>query len=106
MRLKSFKSFVNENWDLLSQFKGNHHGSKMDKNRYLNSLGLDESGIETIQIIINLLKEDESWFNSKFPNGASYVDVIKYVEDKVGNLPNFIISSRGKNPIYIVNSLK
>ena len=106
MKLKSFESFVNENWDLVSQFKGDHHGSKMEQNKYLLSLGLDERGIETLQILINLLKEDESWFNMKFPDGASYADVIRYVKDKVGDLSNFINSLGSKNPISIVNSLK
>jgi len=48
-KIKNFTLFINENYDLVSQFKGDHHGSPMPKNKYLTSLGLDEYGIETLQ---------------------------------------------------------
>jgi hypothetical protein len=55
-KVKNFKQFVNENYDLVSQFKGDHHGNPMEKNKYLNALGLDEDGIKTIEIWINTMK--------------------------------------------------
>jgi hypothetical protein len=97
---------INENYDLVSQFKGNHHGNPMEKNKYLNSLGLDEAGIETIQIWINLMKSDEDWFNRTYPNGADYVDLISDISKKVGDLPSFVSNNKSVNPIKVVNFLK
>jgi len=93
---------LNENntggYDLVSQFKLN--------NKYLKSLGLDEDGIETLQIWINLMKSDKNWFNKTFPQGSSYVDLISNISDKVKDLPSFIKKNKSINPVKIVNSLK
>ena len=69
-KVKNFKQFVNENYDLVSQFKGDHHGNPTGKNEYLNSLGLDEDGIKTLEIWINIMKNDENWIKQTYPNGA------------------------------------
>jgi hypothetical protein len=90
-KVKNFKQFVNENYDLVSQFKGDHHGNPMEKNKYLNSLGLDEEGIKTLEIWINTMKSDETWFNKTYPNGSSYADLISYISKKVKDLPSFIM---------------
>jgi len=105
-KVKNFNQFVNENYDLVSQFKGDHHGNPMEKNKYLNSLGLDEDGIETIQIWINLMKSDEYWFNKTYPNGSSSVDLISYISEKVKDLPLFVMKNKSVNPIKVVNFLK
>jgi len=97
---------LNENYDLVSQFKGDHHGNPMEKNKYLNSLGLDEYGIETLQTWINLMKNDKDWYNRTFPNRASYVDLISYISKKVKNLPSFVTKYKSVNPIKVVNLLK
>jgi hypothetical protein len=96
----------NENYDLVSQFKGDHHGNPMEKNKYLNSLGLDEDGIKTLEIWINTMKSDEHWFNQTYPNGSSYVDLISYISKKVKDLPSFVSKYKSVNPIKITNFLK
>jgi hypothetical protein len=105
-KVKNFKQFVNENYDLVSQFKGDHHGNPMEKNKYLNALGLDEDGIKTIEIWINTMKSDEYWFNQTYPNGASYVDLISDISKKVKDLPSFVTKNKSVNPIKVVNFLK
>lgn len=30
-KVKNFNQFINENYDLVSQFKGDHHGNPMEK---------------------------------------------------------------------------
>lgn len=111
----SNKQFVNENYDLVSQFKGDHHGNPMGKNKYLNSLGLDEDGIQTIEIWINTMLRDEYWFNQTYPNGASYVDLISDISKKIKDLPyhlrernlrTFVTKNKSVNPIKVVNFLK
>jgi hypothetical protein len=97
---------LNEDYDLVSQFKGDHHGSRIEKNKYLNSLGLDEDGIKTLEIWINTMKNDKNWFNQKYPNGGSYVDLISYISKKVKDLPSFVMKNKSVNPIKVVNSLK
>ena len=98
--------FLNENYDLVSQFKGDHHGNPMEKNKYLNSLGLDEDGIKTIETWINLMRSDEYWHNKKYPNGSSYVDLISDISKKINDLPSFVMKYKSVNPIKVVNFLK
>ena len=105
-KVKNFKQFITENYDLVSQFKGDHNGSRMEKNKYLNSLGLDEDGIKTIEVWINTMKSDENWSNQTFPNGSSYVDLISYISKKVKDLPSFVMKNKSVNPIKVVNFLK
>jgi len=105
-KIKNFKQFIIEHYDLVSQFKGDHHGNPMDKNEYLNSLGLDEDGIKTIEMWINTMKSDENWYNQNYPNGASYVDLISDISKKVKNLPSFVMKYKSVNPIKVVNFLK
>lgn len=105
--MKHLKRF-NENfgYDLVSQFKGDHHGNPMQKNEYLNSLGLDEFGIKTLEGWINTLKSDEHWMSQTFPNGASYVDLISKISKTVKDLPSFVMKYSSVNPIKVVNYLK
>jgi hypothetical protein len=105
-KIKNFGQFITENYDLVSQFKGDHYGNPMEKNKYLNSLGLDEDGIKTIEVWINTMKSDENWLNQTFPNGISYVDLISYISKKVKDLPSFVMKNKSVNPIKVVNFLK
>ena len=105
-RMQKLAGIINENYDLVSQFKGDHHGNPMEKDKYLNSLGLDEDGIKTLETWINTMRSDESWFNKTYPNGANYIDLIKYISEKVNNLPLFIMRNKSFNPIKVVNALK
>jgi hypothetical protein len=99
-RVRNYKKSVNESYDLVSQFKGNHHGNPMPKNKYLNSLGLD-------QIWINLMQDDKSWFSKTYPKGsADYVDLISYISEKVKDLKSFVKKYKSVNPIKVVNFLK
>jgi flagellar motor protein MotB len=102
----TLRKFLNENYDLVSQFKGDHHGNPMEKNKYLNALGLDEDGIKTIEVWINTMRSDEYWFTQKYPNGASYVDLISDISKKINDLPSFVMKYKSVNPIKVVNFLK
>jgi hypothetical protein len=105
-KVKNFKQFVNENYDLVSQFKGNHHGNPMPKNKFLNSLGLDEDGITTLQTWVNLMIADKTWLNRTYPNGFNDTALISDISKKVKDLPSFIMKYRSVNPIKVVNFLK
>lgn len=102
----SFNDFVNENYDLVSQFKGNHNGNEMEKNEFLNSLGLDEDGIKTLETWINLLRADTNWIKAKFADGVNFRKLINYVSNEVGNLPEFIQKFKDENPVTVANKLK
>lgn len=102
----SFNDFVNENYDLVSQFKGNHNGNEMEKNEFLNSLGLDEDGIKTLETWINLLRADQNWINAKFTDGVNFKNLIKYVSNEVGDLAAYIEKNKDENPQTVANRLK
>ena len=102
----SFNDFVNENYDLVSQFKGEHDGNSMERNEFLNSLGLEEEGIKTLETWINLLRADTNWINAKFPDGVNSKKLIKYISNEVGDLFTFIEKYRDVNPMTIANKLK
>lgn len=101
------KKIINEeNYDFVSQYKGIHQGKSIEKNKFLTSLGLDESGIETLQTYVNSMLDDKNWVNKKYPNGYRYGDVIHDISDLVKSLPEFIKNVSNKNPISVVNMLK
>lgn len=102
----SFNDFVNENYDLVSQFKGNHNGNEMEKNEFLNSLGLEEEEIKVLETWINLLRADQNWINAKFTDGVNFKNLIKYVSNEVGDLAAFIEKNKDENPQSVANRLK
>jgi len=89
---------LNEDYDLVSQF--------MEKNEFLNSLGLDENGIKTLEGWINLLRVDDNWCNDNFPMGTNFSKLISYISKKVKDLPSFIMKYKDVNPMKVVNFLK
>ena len=93
-------------YNLVSQFKGIHDGNPMPKNKYLNSLGLDEDDIKTIQVWINIMISDGYWFNETYPNGASSTVLISDISKKVKDLPSFVTKNKSVNPIKVINFLK
>ena len=99
---------INENgrYDLVSQFNGNHHGSPMAKNSFLNNLGLDESGIKTLNVLLNLISGDEHWMSLVYPNGASSVDVIVDITNFFDNNQAAMDLIAQKNPVQYANKLK
>ena len=97
---------IEESYDFVSQFKGDHHGNPMPKNQYLNSLGLDGNGIKILEILFNLMRNDNNWYNQAYPTTVSYVDVIQDIIKVVKNLPNFIAKYESINPIKVGNYLK
>jgi hypothetical protein len=97
---------VNEAYDLVSQFTGDHHGSSMEKNEYLTSLGLDINGIKTLETWINLMIEDRNWRSQKYPQGGSFVEIIRDITKIVGNLKEFIKKYQSVNPIKVTNIIK
>lgn len=107
--LKNFDGILKENghYDLVSQFKGDHHGNPLPgKNKFLTSLGLDEEGIETLQVWLNLMTSDENWVEKTYPNGCSYEDVISDISRLVKDLPRFIDYNKSINPVTIAYNLK
>jgi hypothetical protein len=52
------------------------------------------------------MKVDQNWFNTNYPNNASYVDLISYISKKVKDLPSFVMKYKSVNPIKVVNFLK
>lgn len=105
-KLAGIKQPISENYDLVSQFKGDHHGNPMEPNKYLTSLGLDENGIETLQTWLNLMKSDETWFNKKYPKGAIMADLIQDIIKQVKDLPSFVAKNKSLNPIKVANWFK
>ena len=107
--LKNSGGILKENghYDLVSQFKGDHHGNPLPgKNKFLTSLGLDEEGIETLQTWLNLMTSDENWIEKTYPNGCSYKDVISDISRLVKDLPKFIDYNKSINPVIIAYNLK
>lgn len=99
---------LNENgrYDLVSQYKGNHHGNPMPKNEFLNSLGLNEMGIETLQTLVNLITSDSEWCSRIYPSGYDInniiVDITNFFDDNQSAMD--LISK--KNPVEYTNKLK
>lgn len=101
---------LNENgrYDLVSQYNGNHHGNPMPKNEFLNSLGLNETGIETLQILVNLITTDSEWCSRIYPQGINsgatnlIVDITNFFDNNQGAMD--LISK--KNPVEYANKLK
>jgi hypothetical protein len=94
------------NYDLLSQYKGDHHGNPMPKNQFLNSLALDERGISILQDLVNLISSDEHWMANVYPNGASYVDLINDIKNVYNITQTTMDLVARENPIKYANNLK
>ena len=106
-RKNSIKKQLNEiDFDLVSQHKGVHDGNPMQKNEYLNLLGLDKNDIETLQVFVNLLANDNNWTSELYPNGYNDTIIIEDIIKVVGNLKTFIENNKSINPIKISNYLK
>ncbi len=109
INLKHSDTILKENghYDLVSQFKGVHHGNPLPfKNKFLTSLGLDEEGIETLETWLNLMTSDENWVEKTYPNGCSYEDIITDIQHLVKDLPKFVEYNKSSNPVKVANNLK
>jgi hypothetical protein len=95
-----------ENYDLISQFKGDHHGNPMEKNKYLNALGLDENSIGVLETIINLMDGDRQWKTEIYPNGSDYVAIISDISKVTNDLKGFIEKYQSTPPVKVANFLK
>lgn len=94
-------------YDLVGQYKGVHNGNPMDKNEFLNNLGLNENGIKTLEILVNLITSDQTWLNEVYPNGYEIstiiIDILNHFDDNQAAMD--YINSSG-NPVKYTNSLK
>ena len=94
-------------YDLIGQYKGVHDGNPMGKNVFLNSLGLNENGIETLQILLNLITSDKTWLDNVYPNGYNsnivIIDILNFFDNNQAAM-DYIASSG--NPVKYANNLK
>jgi hypothetical protein len=107
--LMGVKEKFNEGrYDLVSQFKGDHHGNPMGKNEFLNSLGLDEQGIERLQDIVNVMTDDKVWYETVYPEGTTISNLIQDISRVIigGDLKRFITDNSHVSPIKISNHFK
>jgi hypothetical protein len=99
------ESISETNYDLVSQFNGNHNGNPMGKNAFLNSLRLDENQMMILQDIVNLMTSDSSWVNDVFPDGIDLNALILGIDNHFDNLGAALLYMKS-NPMKYANNLK
>lgn len=87
--------------------KMNEYNFSLSQNKLVISMGLSPNQIQTLQIIINLMLNDENWVSKAYPEGYTADDVITGLNKIFPKDIKAALDTMGQgNPIKYTNLLK